>query len=439
MICRHSSRKTKKWRGIFSSVLVLTTLVSGLEVRSTARPTTTTGIQKLRIEKLYKSVLALDIARDSDLAAVALSDLSVRIWNLKSGTVIHEFRFAEPLTEQHLKLDVEVEPMFARFVPSGQTLAVGFLNAIHLYDVSTWEEESVLRVEGEDKLRPGISATSKRPELKPRTAEQAQAQSKEPQKDINQTMREWVAKRHQGDGRTRLRDFSFTKDGSFILASYCRGACWAWPGATWNAVPSGDDLVRLWDIQSKRILWEKLYDPKGTMARLTPLPDGHRFAAVDAQLGHCAVAVCGLDEGRTLWSHPLGSCVQAPFIAMVPNGESLVTNRIQEANRRNKKSKLWQMAAIYSTTNGSKEALLSLSDGVREGDVSADGRWLVTTTWEGRKFQIWDIQAKRTVFSEGVKDKGKALRLDRVRLSPDGRWLVVGSDSSGDLAVYQFN
>ncbi len=27
--------------------------------------------------------------------------------------------------------------------------------------------------------------------------------------------------------------------------------------------------------------------------------------------------------------------------------------------------------------------------------------------------------------------------IDRVRFSPDGRWLVVGSDGTGELVVYQ--
>src|SRR5439155_24645951 len=78
---------------------------------SLAEPT----LHQVRIEELSKSILAFDIANDSDLAAAALSDLSVRVWRLSSGRVIHEFSFPEPPTDQNLKLDGEYEPVSLHF------------------------------------------------------------------------------------------------------------------------------------------------------------------------------------------------------------------------------------------------------------------------------------------------------------------------------------
>jgi hypothetical protein len=48
------------------------------------------------------------------------------------------------------------------------------------------------------------------------------------------------------------------------------------------------------------------------------------------------------------------------------------------------------------------------------------------------------LQAKKVIITQMAKEGKKWLRLDRLRLSPDGRWLVVGNNSGGDLVVYQF-
>ncbi len=403
---------------------------------SGAQPT----LHEARIEELSKSILAFDIAHGSDLAAVALSDLSVRIWKLSSGQVVHEFSFPEPPTDENLKLDHEYEPVSLHFSPDGKILAVGFLNAIHVYDVGNWTEETILSVAGEENLRPGIIATSRTPQLRPRTAEEAQAQSQQPLRDINQTMREWAARRHQGDGRTRIRDFTFTKDGRFILASYCRGGCWSSLGAV-VAFPSGTDPVRLWDLRDKKIVWEKVYDPDGVISRVVLQPDGNRFIAVNSQLGHCAIGAYDPSTGQPVWSHPFGTCLSPPSIVMLPRGQSFITNRVDEANRENRKKKLWRYAAIYETNTGKKIADLPEADGISAADISSDGRWLVSIIWRGTQFQIWDLQTKKVVKTElpkGWKQTADCV-LNRIRLSPDDHWLVVGCNVRGDLAVYKWD
>ena len=400
---------------------------------SLAEPT----LHQVRIEELSKSILAFDIANDSDLAAAALSDLSVRVWRLSSGRVIHEFSFPEPPTDQNLKLDGEYEPVSLHFSPDGRTLGVGFSNAICLYDVENWTEKNVLRVAGEDNLRPGIIATSRTPLLRQRTAQEAQAQSEQPIRDINQTMREWVARRHRGDGRTRVRDFAFTRDGMLILASYCRGGCWSSSGAV-VAFASGTDPVRLWDLREKKIVWEKLYDPQGVISRVVVSPDGGRFIAVNSELAHCAVAAYDLSSGEALWSHRLGPCISPPNVQLLPGGRSFITNRVDEANRKNKE---WRYAALYETATGNKIADLPEGDGISAADVSSDGHWLVSIIWRGTQFQIWDLQAKKVIIRDVPKGWKRTVDcvLNRVRLGPDNRWLVVGCNVRGDLAVYQWD
>jgi len=407
------------------------------------RPEEQPYLREVRIESLSKSILAFDIDSGSDLAAAALSNLHVRVWRLESGQLVNEFSLPEPPTDQHLKLNGEVEPISLRFSPDGTTLAVSFLNVIHLYQIQTWVEVGSLRVEGEDKLRPGLAATPITPELTPRTSEEAQAQMEQPLPEINQTMRNWAAERHLGDGRTRIRDFAFTPDGLFILASYCRGACWLQPGSRWDSYASGRDPVRLWDLHSTRIVWEKLYDPQGVVSRVVPLPDGGRFIAVDSELGRCAVGSYDLGTGKTMWTHQLGACNQPPSIVVLPGGRSFITNRIEESGqlalKDAKEKQLWRHMALYDAATGVKTANLADAGGIATADISTDGRWLVSVVWMRTQFQVWDLRARKIVIRQlpnGWKRTADHV-LTRVRFSPDDHWLVIGSDVSGDLAIYE--
>jgi WD40 repeat protein len=394
------------------------------------------SLHEVRIERLSKFVLAFDICKGSNLAAVALSDLRVRVWRLDSGQVERELSFPEPETDERLKLDKDVEPISLRFSPDGKTLAVGFIGMIHLYDVETWQEKLSLGVAGEDKLRPDITATHPTPQLRQRTAAEAQAEKVKPVPTLNEATKARSRLMERGDGRTRILSFEFARDGSFILATYCRGDCFAsaWTGHRWM-FPTGKDPVRLWDLRSANVIWERLYDPKGVMDRVVLSPDSKRFAAVNAQLGHCAVGVYELNDGRPVWSQPLGPCAQPPSIQFLQDGSAFLTNRMEESNHKNK---LWREAAIYDTSTGKKISDLSDHEGVGEADISSDGRWLASTTWGGRHFQVWDLQEKKIVLTQEVREGKLYLRLDRIRFSPDSRWLVVGSNISGDLAVYQF-
>ena len=109
-----------------------------------------------------------------------------------------------------------------------------------------------------------------------------------------------------------------------------------------------------------------------------------------------------------------------------------------EANRKNKE---WRYAALYETATGNKIADLPEGDGISAADVSSDGHWLVSIIWRGTQFQIWDLQAKKVIIRDVPKGWKRTVDcvLNRVRLSPDNRWLVVGCNVRGDLAVYQWD
>lgn len=394
-------------------------------------------LHQMRIEQLSKSVLAFDIANDSDLAAAALSDVGIRVWRLSSDKIVHEFYFPGPQTDQSLKLNDEYEPVSLHFSPNGRTLAVGFLNAIHLYDVEDWKEDQTLSLAGESDTRPGIKVTPNTPMLIPRTSEEAKAQSQRPVPSIDETMREWAVRRRQGDGRTRVRDFTFTKDGQFILAAYCRGGCWSSSRGI-LAFASGRDPVRLWSLSQNGIVWERVYDPKGVFSRIAVSSTGRTFLAVDSEVARCAVGAYELGSGQVLWSHALGPCLSPPSLEILPDGRSFITNRVDEADRNNR---AWRYPALYETATGNKIGDLPKADGISAADLSSDGHWLASITWSETQFQVWDVPAKKIIAREVPKGWRRTADcvLNRIRLSPNGRWVVVGCNERGDMAIYQID
>jgi len=393
-------------------------------------------LREVRIDKLSAFILSFDIANGSDLAVAALADRRIRVWKLSSGEVIHEFSFPSPETDEHLKVAGEVESISVRFSPDGKRLAISFLSRIYFYDVDTWAEKTSLGVPGEDQHRPDLKITPETQQLQRRSTEQAQADKNKPVLSLNESMRAWAHAAERGDGRTRITDFAFTKDGSSIIAAYCRWKCYATTGLRWEAFPSGSDPVRLWDIASARLVWEHVYDEKSVTKRIAPSLDVTKFAVVQAHPGHCAVGMHNLSDGTSLWSHPLGPCPDALPISFYEDGRSFITNRVEESNRENK---LWRNLGTYETSSGKMIGDFPKRDTVRDFDITSDGRWLASRTWSGLRFQIWDLSSKKAIMMETPQEwKWRGPLMNRIHFSPDGRWLVVGSNQTGDLVAYQF-
>lgn len=392
-------------------------------------------LREVRIDKFPTFIQAFAIANHSDLASVALADGHVRIWNLNSGNVIHEFHFPQPETDEHLKARGEVEPIAIRFSPDGKVLAVSFVSEIYLYDVATWAEMKKLGVPGEDQHRADLQVTPPTPELEKRSAEQAQADKNMPVSNLNDAARAWARAMEKGDGRTRITDFAFTMDGMSIIAAYCRGGYYASTSLRSAAFPTGNDPVRLWDVASAHMVWERVYDKTNVINRIVASPDGRRFAAVQAHPGLCAVGMYRVVDGQKLWSHRLGPCADPPSVQFSSGGQSFFTNRIEEGNRENKQ---WKEAAIYETSSGNIVGDFSHNT-FRTFDISSDGRWLVSATWSGLRFQVWDLGSRNRVMMETPKEwKWKGPPINRVYISPDGRWLVIGSNEVGELVIYRF-
>jgi len=390
------------------------------------------SLREMRQEKLPASIEALDIAPGSGLAAVGLSDRRVRVWRLDSGEIIHEFTFAEPETDPRQKLEHDVEPLRVRFAPDGKTLAVSYLSRINLYTIGSWREVQSLGVDGEDAERPRpFPQLGRRP---PPGDEKAD----NPGPTLNQIMRDWARLQMQGDGRTRITDFRFAADGSFVLVGYCRGGCYDnVSGNRLGAFPSGNDPVRLWDVRSGRLVWEHVPDREGVIERVVPSPDGRWFAAADKQPGRCRIQLLDLKSGQTVYSlAKIGFPLASPSLLFTPDSHYLISFRAEEGTM---KVRPWMHLAKYEASNGEVAAEFSGRYEVRDADLSPDGRWLATTTWRGLRFQIWDMHTLGPVMTKAPKGlTWSGPPVDRIRFSPDGRRLIVASNSRGMLAVFEF-
>jgi WD40 repeat protein len=61
------------------------------------------------------------------------------------------------------------------------------------------------------------------------------------------------------------------------------------------------------------------------------------------------------------------------------------------------------------------------------------------TSADGVRFRIWDVQRRKAVVMTCPREwLWSGPPIESVRFSPDGHFLIVASDTSGMLAVYQF-
>jgi WD40 repeat protein len=389
------------------------------------------SLREIRLEKLSAAIEGLDLAAGSDLAVVATSNRRVRVWRLGSGQTVHEFAFPEPETDARQKSEKEVEPIRVRFAPDGGTLAVSYLSRLYFYSVSEWKQIQSVGVAGEDTMRPRPTPTLARRVPSEETTRDASGPTP------NQYIQEWALLQMQGDGRTRITDFSFTRDGSSILAAYCKGGCYDWASGLWNAgFPSGNDPVRLWDVGSGQLIWERVLDPKKVVERVVLSPDGASFAAAQHQPGRCRVEVRALGTGETRYSLPeIGYPFSLPPLILTPDGQYLITFRPEEGDLKHHPS---DHLVIYEASSGKFVAELPGRYAARHADLSPDGRWLVTSA-DGVRFRIWDVQRRKAVVMTCPREwLWSGPPIESVRFSPDGHFLIVASDTSGMLAVYQF-
>jgi WD40 repeat protein len=141
-----------------------------------------------------------------------------------------------------------------------------------------------------------------------------------------------------GDGATRITDFAFTPDGSAILAAYCRGGTFDYPGDFSFASVSGKDPVRLWDVRSGQLLWEHVYSPKAVIKRVVPSPDGKLFAAVgkEEEPREDTLQIHDLNTGERLYALPGIWFLSRgrSSILFTPDSKRLITIRADPLTRK---------------------------------------------------------------------------------------------------------
>lgn len=380
-------------------------------------------VHKVREEQVSASILSLDLAATSDLAAASLSDGRVHVWRVDSGEAVHDFTF--PVVDSELRDNSLAEPIRVRFSPDGKTLAISHLSRVYLYDVASWRAVISLGVPGEDAARPRPS---------PRLAIRPTHEEHKTAGEMGRAYMETMAK---GDGATRITDFAFTPDGSAILAAYCRGACFDDPGSYAFYHPSGKDPVRLWELPSGRMLWERVYGADVVVGRVVPSPDGRLFAAANKQPGWCTVQVHDLKTGERLYSlHSVEFFPGLdPSIRFTPDGGHLITFLTGPTT---KKFRPWEHLGMYVVRDGSRAAEFNGKIGAHDADISPDGQWLAAPTENRLTFKVYDMKTqKRVVLITEFPWGWTGPPLDRVRFAPSGKYLVVASRGLGRLAVYR--
>jgi WD40 repeat protein len=390
--------------------------------RAKVRGTASVGLGEIRTQRLPAPVLDLDLSPSGSvmLCAARLADGRVLVWRIETGEILHHYAFPAPDSE--LRQRDEIEPIHVRFSPDGTTLAVSYLSRIHVFDTTGWGEIASLGVQGEDAVRP-----RPRPALRRRADDEERQTPQQMGQDFEKRMA-------RGDGATRITDFAFTPDGSAVLAAYCGGGYYDYPGfsVAWG---SGKDPVRLWALPSGRLLWERVWDPDSVVRRVTPSPDGKRFAVVIQRKREGTLAMCDLASGQ--WSYPLALQRLALFRGVPPlfftaEGRYLVAG----LPGHYKRPPIPGAFIEFDPSDGRRVAELPRQADFGDADISSDGRWLVTSTLRGMKILMWDVAARKVVLR---KLPSWRATITKVRFDPSGRFVVAVDGGKGLAFVYAFH
>jgi WD40 repeat protein len=399
--------------------LIVGSLTAGIALCSRADGANNPALSEIRVDRLQAPILSLDVAPESDLAVAALSNGRVRVWHIDTGEVVHEFGFTEPETQPRQKDEGEVEPIRVRFAPDEKTLAVSYLNRIYLYQVGIWSQARTLGVEGEDEMRPVAQ-----PQLSERPL------VKKGSDDLNTGTKKWAQRKTVGDGRTRITDFAFIPDGTAIVVSYCRMSCYDKPNGVRWMLSKGHEPVRLWDLRTGRIMWEHYSGPNRTTCRVVLSPDGKLLVEVVFRPGHWDLQLADPASGQESSLIVLSPFPdEPPDVVFAPDGPRFIS-------MWNEPRKIWQMA-LFDTANGRVLAHFTDSAGATHAAISPNGLWLVTTTWRGTDFKLWDLAKRNPLMVVSPRRVGVRVRsLDDIRFASNGRSIVVSDRRDGLVFIY---
>lgn len=397
------------------------------------------SLTELRSVTFGAPILSMDAALVEPLVAVGLSTGKVVLWRSDTGEVISEIVLDARGSEAQVEAGF-VEPIRVRFSPKDPLLAASYRSRIYLYQLPTLSEIMRFGVEGEETYRrPTPMKKLEWPKgLKFPLSEEQEEEWARLFAESQEEKRRYYA---GGDGITRVTDFEFTRDGKFLLVSYCRGTTHiALPLDTaLFTFPSGNDPVRLWNVATGEIVWEQTYDPEWVIQRVIPSPDGRQFAAITNMSA----------ARRNLYIHDLSTGERKLHVgsyydpdarqnaAFSSDGLRLVAVLADPSTRRNR---TFEHLAIYDVQTGKKISELRSRRGAAMPVLSPNGRLLVTTNWRPVGFQVWDLELGRPVARSYPQNRRyrKAAITEKV-WGQGGTLLIIGTDIQGIITIYRLD
>jgi WD40 repeat protein len=289
-------------------------------------------------------VYNLAISPDSRLLAAGWTDGYVRVWNLRTGRLLHRLG-------KHLG---NVDAL--AFAPNGKILASA-AGHIHFWDVSTGQEVRRLRQAGDVRL------------------------------------------------------LAFSPDGKVL--------------ASGGGISSGDRVL-LWDLAKGR-LWHTLGFEEMATRSLAFSPDGRTLATggMKGKMVRLWEMATGKERGRFPGSSGGGNCA-----AFLPDGKHLVVTADVRGGNVAGAFQVWDLS-----TGKVVRRFGEVPFGVSEMTVGADGRTLLTDSWD-QVARLWDVTTGKEIRRLKAKDQPISAFAQPVALSADGRTLVAADTERGIIFLW---
>ena len=197
---------------------------------------------------------------------------------------------------------------------------------------------------------------------------------------------------------TTVMDVRFTADGTRLLTL------------------GSDNAIRIWDARRRAL---HRYGPHDRNKRAVISPDWTRLATLE----NSQVQLWDVHSGAPLSTLALPGGASAECAAFTPDGARLIIGGSDGAARS------WDVATGKEVGRPLVHGLFA----IRALAVSADGKWLATTSQQGKarapktgSARIWDLASGEPV--SPLLEDTEAQVLDVVEFSPDGRTLLTAGD-----------
>ncbi len=363
--------------------------------------------------------------------------LHVQIKNFLTGAFVHEIALPD-VTISPIRPEDGAELVNVRFSPDGKLLGVSYLSQIRLYEVGAWRQIATIGM-------PSEAAVEKAPSPRPKLQ----------RPDVSAPPRP-VSSWSERDGRTRVIDFAFTADSRHILASYTHAYCFLYEDYGLFCDSSEDDPLRLWDVPSGRLVWQKSYDrqiAKGrpvddllrfswAMGRVQPSPDARVFASALGSLSS-AIQIRSLLSGDPLYTLSGDEPGTRPEIQFSPDGSSFYLEVLSPKGPlgdKQRKQALRQMSdlAKFRTDDGAQKCLFPDVGGWTTA-LSHDGRWVVGPSRNAKGLRVADARTCQTIASVPIAlgNWWEFASVNKVLISSDDQWVIAACPPLGWVAVYR--